>query len=62
MWKLVFNIVDVILKSESPKRKTYKVHMNNAPCKAFKKYAFGTKKLKKQKNKNCNSYGLMKIW
>jgi hypothetical protein len=29
--------------------------------KLFKTYVFGTKKLKK-KNKNCNSYGFMKIW
>jgi hypothetical protein len=26
-----------------------------------KTYAFGIEKLKKIKNKNCNSYGLMKI-
>jgi len=32
------------------KGKPTKVQMNNDPCKAFKKYAFGTKKLKnKQK-------------
>jgi hypothetical protein len=61
MWKLVFIITNVILKFGSPKRKTHKIQKNNAPFKTFKKYAFGTKKLKK-KNKNCNSYGLMKIW
>jgi hypothetical protein len=50
MWKLIFNVVDVILKFGSPKRKTQKVQGNNAPSKHFKKYAFGTKKLKnKQK-------------
>jgi hypothetical protein len=37
MWKLVFNVIDVILKFGSPKRKTHKVHMNNSPCKALKK-------------------------
>jgi hypothetical protein len=46
-------------KFESPKKKTHKVQRNNAPSKNFKKNAFGTKKLKK--NKKCNSYGLMKI-
>jgi hypothetical protein len=46
MWKLVFNAVDVIFKFESPKRKTHKVHKNNAPFKTLKKYVFGTKKLK----------------
>ncbi len=49
MWKLVFNVFDVIFKFGSPKRKTHKVHKNNAPFKNFKKYAFGTKKLKKNK-------------
>jgi hypothetical protein len=47
MWKLVFNVVHVIFKFESPEGKTHKVHMNNASCKAFKKYALVTKKLKK---------------
>jgi len=47
VWKLVFNVVHVNFKFESPKGKTHKVHMNNASCKAFKKYALGTKKLKK---------------
>jgi len=60
MWKLVFNVTDVIFLIGSSKRKTHKVHMNNSPCIVVKKYAFGTKKLKT--NKNCNSYGLMKIW
>jgi hypothetical protein len=50
MWNFVFNVIDVILKFENPKRKTHKVHMNNSPCKTFKKYLVGTKKLKnKQK-------------
>jgi hypothetical protein len=44
MWKLLFNVANVIFKFESPKRKTHKVHMNNAVCKALKEYAFGTKK------------------
>jgi hypothetical protein len=50
MWKLVFNLANVIFKFGNPKRKTHKVLMNNDPCKALKKYAFRTKKLKnKQK-------------
>jgi len=48
MWKLVYTIIDVILKFGSPKKKTHKVHTNNAPCKTFKKYVFGIKKLKKK--------------
>jgi hypothetical protein len=52
MWKLVFNEIDVIFNF---KRETHKVHMNNAPCKAFKKYAFGTKNLK-------NKQKLQLIW
>ncbi len=48
MWKLIFNFVDAIFKFESPKRKTHKVHKNNVPCKTFKKYAFGIKKIEKQ--------------
>jgi hypothetical protein len=50
MWKLEFNVFNVILKIWSLKKKTHKIHMNNDPCKVFKKYAFGTKNLKnKQK-------------
>jgi hypothetical protein len=46
----MFNVINVIFKLGSLKRKTHKVHMINDPSKAFKKYAFGTKKLKnKQK-------------
>ncbi len=59
MWKLVFNIIDVILKFGSPKRNTHKVQRNNAPFKTFKKYALGQRNWKTKKN--CNSYGLMKI-
>ncbi len=50
MWKLVFNVIDVIFKFGSFKKKTHKVHKNNAPFKIFKKYAFGTKNLKNIKN------------
>ncbi len=50
IFKLIFNVIDVILKFGSPKRKTHKVHMNNDPCKTFKKYAFGIKKLKNRQN------------
>jgi len=46
MWKFVFNVADVIFKFENPKRETHKVHKNDASFKNFKKYAFGTKKLK----------------
>jgi hypothetical protein len=45
----------------TPKKKTHKVHMNNNPCKALKKYDFVTKNLK-NKNKNCKLYGFMKTW
>jgi hypothetical protein len=48
MWKLVFNVVDVIFKFESPKRKTHEIHKNNASSKTFKKYVFGTIFLKKK--------------
>jgi hypothetical protein len=44
--KTCINVIDVILKFGSPKRKTHKVHINNSPSKALKKYAFGTKRLK----------------
>jgi len=43
MWKLVFNVVDVIFWFESPKRKTHKVQRNNAPSKTFKKFEKQTK-------------------
>jgi hypothetical protein len=35
---------NVIFQFKSLKRTTHKVHMNSAPSKNFKKYAFGTKK------------------
>ncbi len=60
IWKIVFNVVDIIFKFESPKNKTHKVQRNNAPSKTFKKILLGQKIWKA--NKNCNSYGLMKIW
>jgi hypothetical protein len=36
-------VIDVIFKFGSPKRKTHKVHKNNAHIKLSKTYAFGTK-------------------
>ncbi len=36
MWELVINVVDVILKFGSPKRKTYKIYRNNAHLKLSK--------------------------
>jgi hypothetical protein len=60
MWKLVFNVVDIIFKFGDPRKKTHKVQRNNAPSKNFKKYACGLNIWKT--NKNCNLYGLMKIW
>jgi hypothetical protein len=35
--------------------------MNNDPCKAFKNKCFWDKEIEKH-HKNCNAYGLMKIW
>jgi hypothetical protein len=55
MWKLVFNVIDVIFKFGSPKRKTHKVDMNSDPYKTFKTYAFGTKNL-------TNKQKLQFIW
>ncbi len=55
MWKLVFNVVDVIFKLGNPKKKTHKVQRNNAPSKTFKKYAFGIKILR-------NKIKLQLIW
>ncbi len=52
MWKLVFNVADVIFWFGSFKRKTLKVQRNNA--KTFKNICFW--------DKNCNSHELMKIW
>jgi len=48
------------LNLEVLKEKPIKVQKKNAPSKNFKKKVFGTIFLKK--NKNYNSYGLMKIW
>jgi len=48
MWKLVFNVVNVIFWFGSLKKETHKVQRNNAPSKIFKKYVFGTKKIEKQ--------------
>ncbi len=45
IWKLIFDVDDIIFKIGSLK-KTHKIQMNNVPSKTFKKYAFGTKKLK----------------
>ncbi len=46
MWKILFNVTNVIFKFENPKRKAHKVLTNNDPCKVSKTYVFGTKKLK----------------
>jgi len=58
--KTCINVIDVIFKFGSPKRKTHKVHMNNSPSKAFKKYAFGPKWLKKIKIKIATHMDLWK--
>jgi len=62
MWNYIFNVIDVILKLGSPKRKTHKIHMINDPSKTFENICFGDKFFFWKTNKNCNSYGLMKIW
>jgi hypothetical protein len=49
MWNFIFNVTDVIFWIGSLKKETHKIHKNNAPFKNFKKYVFGTKKLKKNK-------------
>ncbi len=59
MWKLEFNVVDVILNFGNFKKKTHKVQRNNAPSKTFKKMLLGQRNWKI--NKNCNAYGLLKI-
>jgi hypothetical protein len=48
MWKLVFNVIDVIFKYGSLERKVHKVHMNNEPCKAFKNICFWDREIEKQ--------------
>jgi hypothetical protein len=45
MWKLVFNVIVVILKFGSLKKKTHKVHLNNAPHKTFKNLCFWDKEI-----------------
>jgi uncharacterized protein YukJ len=47
MWKLVFNVADVIFKFGNPEKKIHKVHMNNDPCKAFKNICFWDKGIEK---------------
>ncbi len=53
MRKFVCNVINVILKFGSPKRKTHKFHKNNAMSKTFLKYAFGMKNLKNKQNLQC---------
>jgi hypothetical protein len=36
-------IIDVIFKFGSLEKKTHQIHMNNDPCKAFKKMLLGQK-------------------
>ncbi len=48
MWKLVFNVIDVIFKFGNLKRKTHKVHRNNVPSKTFKCICFWDKEIEKQ--------------
>jgi hypothetical protein len=48
MWKLVFNVANVIFELGIPKKETHKVHRNNAPSKTFKK-CFWEKEIEKQK-------------
>ncbi len=60
MWKVVFNVVDVILKFGSCKRITHKVDKKQCPIQNFQNHIFWDKKNWKR-NKNCNSYGFMKI-
>jgi hypothetical protein len=52
--------IDVIFQFESSKKKPTKFLKIMPHLKVSKTYVFGTKKLKGKKN--CNSYGLMKIW
>jgi hypothetical protein len=55
----MFNVIDVIFKFESLKRKAHKVLKNNDSSKTFKKYDFGNFFLK---NKQKLQLILMKIW
>ncbi len=63
MWELIFNVADVIFKFGSPKKETHKVFKNNASSKTFKKYAFGTKKLKNKQKLNfiCTYENMVKF-
>ncbi len=47
MWKLVYNVIDVIFQFGSPKRKAHKVFKNNAPSKTFKSICFWNKEIEK---------------
>jgi hypothetical protein len=58
MWKLIFNVADVIFKFGSPKRKPHKIHKLMPHLKLSKNMLLGQKNWRT--NKNCNSYGLVK--
>jgi hypothetical protein len=57
--KTLFNVVNVIFKLKSHKGKPKKF-LEIMPIENFQKYMLFEQKNKKI-NKNCNSYGLMKI-
>jgi hypothetical protein len=48
MWKLLFNVIDIIFQFGSLKGKTHKVQKNNAPFKTFKNTCFWDKEIEKQ--------------
>jgi hypothetical protein len=61
MWKFIFNVTNVIFFNlEVLKQKPTKSIWIMAHVNLSKTYDFGTNF--KTKNKNCNLYGLMKIW
>jgi hypothetical protein len=60
MWKLVFNEFISFLHLEVLKGKATKSIWIMHDVKVFKNMLLGQKKMKT--NKNCNWYGLMKIW
>jgi hypothetical protein len=60
MWKLVFNVADAIFWFGSPKKKTHKIQGIMSHFKLSKNMLLEQKHWKT--NKNCNLYGLMKIW
>ncbi len=60
MWKLAFNVVDVIFEFGNFKSKTHKVIRTITHLRLSKTYFL--KQFFWKRNKNCNSYGLMKIW